>query len=152
MMKPIHSRQPDPVQAIACNISEGIYAVTGICKNAGKTSFLNHLIPYLADKVLGIVTTGRDGETTDAVFGNQKPGVKLPAGAYFTTVSSVIEVHGSALQIIMKLPFQAGTQHLWIVKTLRDTEVEIRGAATISAQTKVAHLMQQEGVEVVLIP
>jgi hypothetical protein len=151
MIKSTPSRYPDLLQNIVCNLSEGIYAITGICKNAGKTSLLNHIIPYFTGKALGIMTTGRDGEATDAVSGNQKPGVQLPAEVLFTTVSPVLEALGSALQIIDKLPYQAGTQPLWLAKTLREAEVEIRGAATVSAQTEIAHLMQQAGAEVVLI-
>ena len=81
----------DLLEKLSSKLDNGIFAITGISKNAGKTSFLNQLIPGLAGKKLGIMTTGRDGETTDAVFGNRKPAVKLPAGGLFTTTSGVLE-------------------------------------------------------------
>lgn len=147
----ISPHTPDVLQNLADEIKDGIYAIAGISKNSGKTSFLNQLITCLAGKKLGIMTTGWDGEATDAVYGNPKPAVKLPANTCFTTVSSVLDKHGTALQILAKLPYQAGTRQLWLAKTLRYVEVEIVGAATSTAQIQVARQMQQAGAQIVLI-
>ncbi|MBN2830448.1 MAG: hypothetical protein JXR56_09030, partial [Candidatus Cloacimonetes bacterium] len=54
-----------------------VVAITGLSKNAGKTSLLNWLIRSFPDYRYGITTTGRDGEEKDLVFGTDKPKVKV---------------------------------------------------------------------------
>lgn len=66
-------------------------ALAGLSKNAGKTTALNFLLQtaaaagYAAGS-LGLVSTGRDGEVTDAVTDLPKPLVWAPAGALVVTV------------------------------------------------------------------
>lgn len=132
-------------------LDSGIYAIAGISKNCGKTSFLNWLSTQLENIKLGILTTGRDGETTDLVYGNSKPSVNLSANTIFSTTSDSIEKLGSAIEILYKLPFQAGTKSLWLLKALRDIETEIVGPANAESQIKVAELMQDYGADLVLI-
>ena len=54
-------------------------SIVGMAKNAGKTTALNYLIEEAIDEgiVLGITSTGRDGETQDLVTGTEKPRVFL---------------------------------------------------------------------------
>jgi len=132
-------------------IDSGIYTIAGICKNSGKTSFLNWLLAKAEGQALGVLTTGRDGEETDLVFGNPKPSVKLPAQTMFTSTSAAIEQLGSAVEVMQKLPYLAGTKKLWLLKAQRDIETEIVGPANAAAQILTAELMQSYGAEIVLI-
>ncbi|MEG0661801.1 MAG: hypothetical protein RR472_00835, partial [Anaerovoracaceae bacterium] len=54
-------------------------SIVGMAKNAGKTTALNYLIEEAMDEgmILGITSTGRDGESTDVVTGTDKPKVFL---------------------------------------------------------------------------
>lgn len=132
-------------------LDKGIYCLAGICKNAGKTSLLNTLLSKNKDKPLGVLTTGRDGEDKDVVFGNTKPSVLLPANTLFTTGSNVLDELGSAINVIDKLPFLAGKTQLWLVRSNRGIATEIAGPASSEAQVKIAQLMQEQKAEIVLI-
>ncbi len=46
-------------------------SIVGMAKNAGKTTALNYLIEEAMDEgvLLGVTSTGRDGETQDLVTG-----------------------------------------------------------------------------------
>lgn len=132
-------------------LSKGTYSIAGICKNCGKTSLLNSLVSLLANQHLGILTTGRDGEGKDAVFGNLKPSVKLPVNTLFTCSSVTMNKLGSAVEIIAKLPFSAGNKQLWLLNTLREIETEIIGPGSAEAQLQIIKLMLEKGAEIILI-
>lgn len=132
-------------------IESGIYAIAGISKNSGKTSFLNWILAKVDNVSTGVLTTGRDGEETDLLFGNPKPAAKLPTNTIFTSNSETLDKLGSAVEVLQKLPFMAGTKKLWLLKALRDIETEIVGPASVDAQIKTAELMQSLGAEIVLI-
>jgi hypothetical protein len=132
-------------------LSKGIYAIAGLSKNAGKTSFLNYLVANLSDQRLGVLTTGRDGEEKDEVFGNPKPPLKLKTGTLFTAAAPALEKQGSAIRVLEKLPYSLGTGPLWLLETLRDVETEITGPATAAAQIQVAEHMLAQDAELVLI-
>ena len=132
-------------------IENGIYAIAGISKNSGKTSFLNWLLAMLNGRAIGVLTTGRDGEDIDLVYGNPKPAVKLIANTLFSSTSESIDKLGSAVEVLQKLPFLAGTKKLWLLKALRDIETEIVGPANVQAQIQTAEFMQSCGAEIILI-
>ncbi len=132
-------------------LDSGIYTIAGICKNSGKTSFLNWVLAQNSKYPFGVLTTGRDGEEIDLVYGNPKPAVRLPASTIFSSTSGAIDKLGSAVDVLQKLPFQAGTKKLWLLKALRDLETEIVGPANALAQVQTAELMQTLGAEIVLI-
>lgn len=74
-------------------------ALAGLSKNAGKTTALNFMLQsapqagYAASS-LGLVSTGRDGEFTDAVTDLPKPLVWAPAGALVVTVRDALTAGG----------------------------------------------------------
>ena len=67
-------------------------SVIGICKNAGKTVTLNHLVRAAAERriPLGLVSTGRDGEEQDAITELPKPRIWAPAGAWIATATAAL--------------------------------------------------------------
>ncbi len=139
----IPDRLPDP--------GPGIFAIAGICKNSGKTSFLNYLLAGLAGRKLGVLTTGRDGEAVDKVFSNPKPAVQLPAGTLFTGTPASLDKLGSAVTILQKLDWLAGGKTLWLACANRSAEAEITGPANAAAQIGTALIMQSQGAQTVLI-
>lgn len=78
-------------------------AIVGICKNAGKTSLLNHLLALRRDGAWGVFSTGIDGEERDTVFRIPKPAVKLDAGLIFCCDTGALNGLGSAVEILEKL-------------------------------------------------
>lgn len=70
-------------------------AVAGMAKNTGKTTVLNHLIRRCLDRpeppVLGLISTGRDGEKLDAVTQLPKPSIWAPEGTLIATARPALE-------------------------------------------------------------
>lgn len=132
-------------------LKNGIYAIAGICKNCGKTSLLNSLLIRFRTKKTGVLTTGRDGEEKDVVFGNPKPAVNLPRNTFFTSTSEIVEKHRSAVEVISKLPYHAANKQLWLMKSLREIETEIAGPASATDQIALASMMHKQGAELVFI-
>jgi len=139
------------VTNIQIKLSKGIYSIAGICKNCGKTSLLNNLLTTHSSQKFGVLTTGRDGEEIDVIFGNAKPAVKLPGNTLFTSSSATMNKLGSAVEIIAKLPYSAGNKQLWLLKTIRNIETEIVGPGSAETQIQIAEVMLKEGAEIVLI-
>ena len=52
-------------------------SIVGMAKNAGKTTALNYILEEAMDEgmLLGVTSTGRDGETSDLVRGTEQPKV-----------------------------------------------------------------------------
>jgi hypothetical protein len=132
-------------------LTNGIYAIAGLSKNSGKTSLLNYLLEHYRDKPTGVLTTGRDGEAKDELYGHPKPPVKLAKGTLFTAVSDALDKQGTAVEILDKLAFSAGNKQLWLAKALHSIQTEITGPAGVSAQVQTAELMQAQGAEIVFI-
>lgn len=132
-------------------IRPGIYAIAGISKNSGKTSLLNHLLNEYADHFCGVLTTGRDGEGKDVVYGNPKPPVRLTENTIFSTTTEIQDTLGSAVQVLEKLPYNAANQQLWLLKANSEIETEIVGPPTSAEQFELAKTMQKNGAEYVFI-
>ena len=128
-----------------------IIAVVGLSKNAGKTTFLNWLVANFPNRIIGIITTGRDGENIDLVSGHLKPKVKVPTDSFFSTFENVIIENSTRLEVIAKLPYFAGGKRLWLVKALEDIKTEIVGPATVKEQIELAEFILSFGVEHVFI-
>ncbi len=114
-------------------------AITGICKNAGKTTFLNWLSARLSQLgQVALLTTGRDGEDYDLVGGHEKPKVSIPQNSIFVTHSNILERFSGKVEILFKSEYKAGSFKIWIAKALQDIETEIIGPSTASEQVNLA--------------
>ena len=66
-------------------------SLVGVCKNAGKTTVLNHLLKALPlGEVMGLTSNGRDGESTDVVTGTGKPGIYVRKGTLLATAEKLL--------------------------------------------------------------
>jgi uncharacterized NAD-dependent epimerase/dehydratase family protein len=77
-------------------------SIVGMAKNAGKTTALNYLIEEAMDEgiVLGITSTGRDGESTDLVTGTEKPRVFLDADTIVSVPTQLYDLAEAGLEIL----------------------------------------------------
>ena len=77
-------------------------SIVGMAKNAGKTTALNYLIEEAMDEgiVLGITSTGRDGESTDLVTGTDKPRVFLDTDTIVSVPEKLYELADAGLEIL----------------------------------------------------
>jgi hypothetical protein len=79
-------------------------SIVGMSKNAGKTTALNYLIEEADDEglLLGITSTGRDGETSDLVTGTEKPKVYLYEDTIVSVPTQLFEFAEGGLEILEK--------------------------------------------------
>ena len=106
-----------------------IVFITGSGKNAGKTTFLNYLLPHLRNKdgSLSYLTIGIDGEQQDMIFGTPKPDINTEADDYIVTCDSAIIASDAVFEIVEVFPFSNKLGKLLLVKTLRAGSVELIG-------------------------
>lgn len=129
-----------------------LVAITGICKNAGKTTFLNWLTARLSKLgQVALLTTGRDGEDFDLVGGHEKPKVIIPQNSIFVTHSNILERFSGKVEILLKSDFKAGSFNIWVVKALQDIETEIIGPSTASEQIALSEQIKTFNPEFILI-
>lgn len=128
-----------------------LVAVIGISKNAGKTTLLNWLLENAEHSLLGVITTGRDGEDIDLVTNESKPKVHLPVDTIFSTFAEEIERHAAHLEVLEKLPHKAGGRTLWLARTKRPLQVEIVGPASVESQISLAKKILSFGAKQVFI-
>lgn len=125
--------------------------IVGLSKNAGKTTLLNALVKAYPRFTWGVMTTGRDGESTDVLFKTPKPRVELPAGSLFCSDTASLEVHGSAVSILAATPWQKAGKKLYLVKCQSSLATEISGPGTATAQAECAAMLKKAGAQKVLI-
>ncbi|MEG0391915.1 MAG: hypothetical protein RR626_04060, partial [Anaerovoracaceae bacterium] len=77
-------------------------SIVGMAKNAGKTTALNYLIEEAMDEgmILGITSTGRDGESTDVVTGTDKPKVFLDVGTIVSVPRQLYDLADAGLELL----------------------------------------------------
>jgi hypothetical protein len=126
-------------------------AIAGICKNAGKTTLLNHFLVSSKMHPRGVFTTGIDGEDEDTVYRIAKPKVGLNAGDIFCCDTKTLDLHGSSLSVLDELPQSDRSRKLWLAKTETPLQTEITGPSTVSAQVFLLQLMLQLGAQQVFI-
>ncbi len=128
-----------------------VIAITGLSKNAGKTSLLNWLLKHFPQYEYGLTTTGRDGEEKDLVFGTEKPKVIVSKGTIITTFATEIQRNAHCYEVLEKTRFQAGGKDIWIVRTIADSEAEIVGPASVSEQQEIIKRLRILGASTIVI-
>lgn len=131
--------------------SVGSTAIVGICKNAGKTTLLNHLLSAYTQLEYGVFSTGIDGEETDTVFQTPKPRVNLAAGQIFCCDTATLDGHGSNVTVLEKLSWGNALRPLWLAKTTATFQTEITGPPTVHQQLQTLRSMQVWGAQKILI-
>ncbi len=132
-------------------VKNGITVIVGLAKNAGKTSLLNWLLYHNKKKSIGVITTGRDGEETDLVYGTPKPKVFIPPNSLYTVRKQILKDHPNGIEIIDKLPYKAGGDDIWLIKNQFPIATEIVGPPSAVEQIKCASLLLAKGADSVII-
>lgn len=132
---------------------EGIktVALVGICKNAGKTTLLNHLLASWPRFRYGVFSTGIDGEESDSVFKHPKPAVSLIPGTVFCCDTPTLESLGGRVTILEQLACSPVLRSLWLAETSDAARTRITGPAALLDQVFTLGRMMEYGVQKVLI-
>lgn len=128
-------------------------SIVGMAKNAGKTTALNYLIEEAMDEeiLLGITSTGRDGENTDLVTGTDKPRVFLDAGTIVSIPVKLYELSEAGLEILKMTGYSTPLGELMLCRVADSGYVQIAGPLNTKDHKDMCGQMRELGAELVLI-
>ncbi len=128
-------------------------SIVGMAKNAGKTTALNYLIEEAMDEgiVLGITSTGRDGESTDLVTGTDKPRVFLDADTIVSVPTQLYELADAGLEILRMTEYGSSIGQIMLCRVVNSGYVQIAGPVINASHQKMCEEMLKMGAELVLI-
>lgn len=137
----------------ACPPSIGAVAVVGTAKNVGKTVTMSYLAHELSSRGLsvGLVSSGRDGETTDSFTGEPKPSVVPPEGSWVATAEGVLGESGSVMEIadVSERPGLLG--RLVLGRVREPSPLELVGPGSVRELGEVVRALRWLGADVVLV-
>ena len=124
-----------------------------MAKNSGKTVALNHLIleAIEEDITLGIISTGRDGESTDVVTETKKPKIFAEVGTIIATTTEMLSLGDATIEIIYVTDYRTPLGEILIGRVRNEGYIEIAGPQTVAEIKQVSNLMLNLGAELVII-
>lgn len=128
-------------------------SIVGMAKNAGKTTTLNYLIEEAMDEemVLGITSTGRDGENTDLVTGSEKPKVYLDTGTIVSVPVQLYELSDAGLEILRMTRYSTALGRIMLCRVAESGYVQIAGPVNTSDHKRMCEEMLGLGAQLILI-
>jgi len=131
----------------------GAIAVVGTAKNVGKTVTMNYLAHELSARgiPIGLVSSGRDGETIDSFTGEPKPSVVPPLGSWVATAEGVLGESGSLMEIadVSERPGLLG--RLVLGRVREPAPLELVGPGNARELAGVVRALRSLGARVVLV-
>ncbi len=130
-----------------------IISVVGMSKNAGKTATLNYLIEKFDEigAVIGITSTGRDGEKLDLVTKTEKPTIFVTENTIIASAKETLLKSSAKLEILEITNSRTSLGEVVITRVKRSGYVEIAGAETNKQLKQIADRMIEYGAEVVIL-
>ncbi len=101
-------------------------AIVGICKNAGKTTVLNHHLNK-SNGSYAITSVGLDGESKDQFFSNEKPRIFVKEDSIIATSIASLKRSDITFEVLNITNIMTALGSVAIVKTLSAGYVEIAG-------------------------
>lgn len=127
-------------------------SIIGMCKNAGKTTVLNYLIrSYGTDKVLGLTSVGRDGESIDLVTRTQKPEIYLYKNTLAATASTLLQFCTASPEILLNSGMRTPLGEVVVFKAKHGGFAELAGPSDIKGLIAIRNLLFSLGAEKVII-
>lgn len=128
-------------------------SIVGMAKNSGKTTTLNYLIEEAIDEgvVLGVTSTGRDGESTDLVTQTEKPKVFLDTDTLVSLPVKLYDLSDAGLEILKMTNYSTALGQIMICRVAKSGYVQIAGPVNTKDHKKLCQEMIELGAEIVLI-
>ena len=128
-------------------------SIVGMAKNAGKTTALNYLIEEAMDEgiVLGITSTGRDGEGTDVVTGTDKPRVFLDTDTIVSVPTQLYELADAGLEIVKMTDYGSSLGQIMLCRVVSSGYVQVAGPVINAQHIERCEEMLRLGAQLVLI-
>ncbi len=123
-------------------------SIVGMCKNAGKTTVLNWLLHNSRrDRILGLTSIGRDGESTDVVTGTEKPSIFVPEGTMVATARDMLRLGDVTKEILMTTGIPTPLGEVVIMRARSDGYVQLAGPSITTQLRDVSKWFFELGAE-----
>ncbi|MCQ2560890.1 MAG: hypothetical protein MJ186_02480 [Clostridia bacterium] len=128
-------------------------SIVGMAKNAGKTTALNYILEEAFDEglVVGVTSTGRDGETTDVVTSTEKPKVYLFTDTIVTVPVKLYELAETGLEILKRTDYRTPMGNILICRVAESGYVQIAGPGSVVEHKKLCEDMRGYGCDMIFI-
>lgn len=128
-------------------------SIVGMAKNSGKTVALNHLIGEAFDLglTIGILSTGRDGESVDVVTETEKPRIFVEKGTIVVTTSNLLSISDATVEIMKVTDYRTPLGNILIGKAKSSGYVQISGPQTAKDIRDISNILFELGVDMVVI-
>ena len=128
-------------------------SIVGMAKNAGKTTALNYLIEEAIDEgiVLGVTSTGRDGESQDLVTGTEKPRVYLEEDMLVAVPTLLYDLADAGLEVVKNTKYSTAIGELLICRVKDEGYVQVAGPVINAEQKLLCRDMMELGCSLILI-
>ena len=128
-------------------------SIIGMCKNAGKTTVLNHIIQNFAGdgQALALTSIGRDGEAVDVLTGTAKPGIYVYAGSLIATASELLDECDITREILFTTGIYTPLGEVVVIRALSDGYVQLAGPSMISQLEQLSQRFLQSGASRIII-
>jgi hypothetical protein len=127
-------------------------AVTGLSKNAGKTTLMNAIVRELRHVLRqGLLSIGVDGEERDAWSGREKPSITAFPGMLVATVASELDILPGSWELLDFTGIHSLMGEIVIARAVRETRVKLAGIPSRSAVIAATDALLSHGAELVLI-
>lgn len=125
----------------------------GQCKNAGKTTALNHIIRGLEGRggPLALTSIGRDGESTDRLTGTVKPSIYVRAGTLLATAAGLLGSGDITREILETTGIPTPLGEVVVLRALSDGHVELAGPSMIDQLIQVKESFLRLGAGRVIV-
>lgn len=128
-------------------------SIIGLAKNAGKTVTLNYLIEEAIKNniIIGITSTGRDGESVDLVTNTQKPSVFVAKGMYVATAKKALMLSDTRVEILETTGINTPMGEVIIIKVRQSGNIQIAGPVNATDMKYVCKRLRHHGADIVFI-
>lgn len=130
-----------------------IISIVGMAKNSGKTVALNQLISegLEAGMTLGLISTGRDGESEDVATETEKPKIFAPEGSFFATTTELLPLLDATVEIMEITNYSTPLGEILIGRVRDSGYIQIAGPQSLRETKRIAHKLLDLGAELVII-
>lgn len=130
-----------------------IVSIVGVAKNSGKTVALNHLVGEATNKgiMLGIISAGRDGESTDIVTETEKPKIFVEQGTIVGTTAHLLSLSDVVVEIMEVTDYRTPLGKILIGRVRDSGYIQIAGPQTAREVREISNLLLNLGAEIIII-
>mgnify|MGYP000017346732 CR=1 FL=1 len=128
-------------------------SIVGMGKNCGKTVALNHIINEAMGKnlTLGLISTGRDGESKDLVTETEKPSIYVDEGTLVTTTTKLLPLSDATIEIMEVTDYSTSLGEVLIGRAVYGGHIQIAGPQSAIGIKDVSERLLKRGADMVLV-